>query len=69
MRTYHSLMVRELGGEWFPDFGDYDFHVVKQEMQDRKESGDFQSGTRFKVISHYENQDAREIARRMLPCE
>ncbi len=69
IRTYHSLMVREMGGDWFPDFGDYDRETVKQEMRDRKESGDCQHGTRFKIVSHFDNQDARAIASRMMPFE
>lgn len=69
MVQYHTLFVRELGGQWFPDFGDFDFHCVKQEVQDRRESGDTQKGTRFHIVSHDEKRNPMDLIQYIRPMD
>jgi len=47
-RTYWTLAVKELGGKWTPQFGDYDRAVVQQELEDTKD--DWSKGSQFKII-------------------
>ena len=68
-KIYHTLMVREPGAEWFPDFGDYDRKVVMQEIVDRKESISHAKGTRYKVVSHFDNMNQLDVARTMRPFD
>ena len=50
-RKYYTLLERTPGQLWSPEFGDYDRKVVAQEGDDRRESGDFIKGTKFKIIT------------------
>lgn len=49
-KRYHTLLVKEPNGKWWPQFGDYDRSDVEIEMCDERESGRWPKGTRFKVI-------------------
>lgn len=45
MRTYYTLEVKypEDNDHWYPEFGDYDHEVVKQEREDMLQSGDIKA--------------------------
>ena len=48
-RKYYTLAVRENGGQWGPQFGDYHREVVAQELRDTRQ--DWPRGTEFTILS------------------
>ena len=59
-KKYFSLIVKEPGAQWSPQFGDYDRDVVQDELQDYKEHvGDgcqWPKGTKFSIIGTKDDQ-------------
>lgn len=51
-RTYYSMIEIDTAGEASVQFGDYSRLVVVDEIADRKDSGDFVKGTKFKIVAH-----------------
>ena len=58
--TYYVMVMRsESDGFWYPQFGDFDKEVVKDEIENEKDSGCLSKG--IKMIScapHQKNIDA-----------
>lgn len=50
-KKYYTLCEKTPGRAWTPEFGSYIKAEVVQERADRKESGDFQKGTEFEIIT------------------
>ena len=65
MRKYYTLIVKEPGEEWSPQFGDYDRGVVADEGDGMKSSAIWDRKAKMKIICTGDKQadiDA-EIAR------
>lgn len=55
MRSYYTMIVKEKGEKWSPQFGDYDKEVVEQEIEDDKHN--WPKGTKFKIIKTSAKQE------------
>jgi hypothetical protein len=66
MAKYYTMMVKEPGGEWAPEFGDYSRALVADEMRCAKNcvgyGYGFVKGTKFKLVATGEKQAEIEAA-------